>query len=97
MIYDLDDQIRTVLHVHSPQIWNHAERMGLPVSDREVAYGTPEMAREVERLFAEYGLRQEGILSMGGHQDGIVAFGTSAKDAGCILIAAQAAGFALET
>ena len=53
------------------------------------------MAREVERLFTEYDFRQEGILSMGGHKDGIVAFGTSAKVAGCILLTTLAASFAM--
>ena len=95
MIYDLDDRIRTILHVHSPEIWEHAKRLGIPVTDQQVAYGTPEMAREVERLFTEYDFRQEGILSMGGHKDGIVAFGTSAKVAGCILLTTLAASFAM--
>jgi hypothetical protein len=97
MIYDLDDRIRIILHVHSPEIWEHAERLGIPVTDRRASYGTPAMAHEVERLFTEYELRQEGILSMGGHEDGIVAFGTSSKEAGCILLTALSASVAIAT
>lgn len=95
MIYDLDDRIRTILHVHSPAIWEHAVRLGIPATDRKVPYGTPEMAQETGRLFAESGMRQKGIFSMGGHEDGIIAFGTSAKEAGCILLETLATSYTL--
>jgi ribulose-5-phosphate 4-epimerase/fuculose-1-phosphate aldolase len=91
MIYDLDDEIRVVLHVHSPQIWLSAHVLGFPVTDASVAYGTPDMAKEIERLFNETDVRQQQIFSMGGHEDGIVAFGSTADEAGNILVNAHAA------
>jgi ribulose-5-phosphate 4-epimerase/fuculose-1-phosphate aldolase len=86
MIYALDAGIRVILHVHSADIWQHAETLHLPVTDPTVAYGTPAMALEVERLFRETVVRKKGIFSMGGHEDGIVAFGATTEAAGRRLV-----------
>ncbi len=88
VIYDLDSQLRAVLHVHSPDIWQTAAAQGIPVTDPAVEYGTPEMSQEVERLFAESDVRHTGIFSMGGHEDGIVAFGQNVEQAGNRLLTA---------
>ena len=90
VIYDLDQEIKIVLHVHSPDIWKTAIAQGIPVSRASVEYGTPEMSREVVRLFAETDAREQGIFSMGGHEDGIVAFANSADAAGNRLLTALA-------
>jgi ribulose-5-phosphate 4-epimerase/fuculose-1-phosphate aldolase len=90
VIYDLDNGLRAVLHVHSPDIWNSATSQGIPVTSASVEYGTPEMSREVERLYAQSDVREKGIFSMGGHEDGIVAFGETVEAAGNILLAALA-------
>jgi ribulose-5-phosphate 4-epimerase/fuculose-1-phosphate aldolase len=95
MLYDLDSDIRAVLHVHSPDIWQAANRLGLPVTRADVTYGTPAMAREVARLFKSTTVRQQAIFSMGGHKDGIVAFGKTVTAAGDILLRALAASRAL--
>jgi hypothetical protein len=86
MIYDLDNAIRIVLHVHSPDIWLAADSLGIPVTDSAVPYGTPQMAAEVQRLFKETDVHEQKIFSMGGHEDGVVSFGTSAEEAGEILL-----------
>ena len=86
MIYDLDNAIRIVLHVHSPDIWLAADSLGIPVTDSAVPYGTPQMAAEVQRLFNETDVNEQKIFSMGGHEDGVIAFGTSAEEAGEILL-----------
>jgi ribulose-5-phosphate 4-epimerase/fuculose-1-phosphate aldolase len=86
MIYDLDTDIRFVLHVHSPDIWLAASSLGIPVTDAAVAYGTPGMAAEVQRLFMETDVREKKIFSMGGHDDGVVSFGTTAEEAGDTLL-----------
>jgi len=46
VIYDLDSRVRVVLHAHTPAIWNAASRLGIPVTDERIEYGTPEMANE---------------------------------------------------
>ncbi len=86
MIYAEDAGIRVILHVHSPDIWRHADSLQLPVTDPAVAYGTPAMALEVGRLFRETDVRDKGLFSMGGHEDGIVAFGATAETAGQRLV-----------
>jgi ribulose-5-phosphate 4-epimerase/fuculose-1-phosphate aldolase len=90
IIYDLDNELRVVLHVHSPDIWKTAARKNIPITRASIEYGTPEMSREVARLFSETTVREQGIFSMGGHEDGIVAFGTSAEEAGNRLLTALA-------
>ena len=90
IIYDLDDKLNVVLHVHSPDIWQTTSKQGIPVTRASVEYGTPEMSREVVRMFSETDVMEQGIFSMGGHEDGIVAFGNSADEAGERLLAALA-------
>ena len=90
VIYDLDNKLRVVLHVHSPDIWKTAATQGIPVTRASVEYGTPEMSREVARLFAQTDVSEQGIFSMGGHEDGIVVFATSAEEAGNTLLTALA-------
>jgi hypothetical protein len=85
-IYDIAPAARVVLHGHAPEIWRHARALGLPVTQAEVANGTPEMALEVQRLYRESTLSGTGILAMGGHQDGVLAFGGSAGEAGETLV-----------
>jgi hypothetical protein len=94
VIYDLDPSIRVVLHVHSPDIWQQAAGLQMPVTDAGVEYGTPAMAGEVRRLYHAYGSIQSGIFSMGGHPDGIVSFGMSAGEAGSVLLQSLAAALA---
>ncbi len=53
MLYALDPRIACVLHVHSPEIWRAAGRLGLPTTPADVAYGTPAMAEAVGRLHRE--------------------------------------------
>ena len=86
MIYDLDNEIHVVLHVHSPDIWLAADNLGIPVTDTAIPYGTPKMAEEVQRLFNETDVREKKIFSMGGHEDGVVSFGISAEEAGDVLL-----------
>lgn len=88
--YDLADEVRAVFHGHAPALWQGAEALGLPVSDREIAYGTPAMAREVARLYAQTNLAAVGVLVMGGHEDGVISFGSDVREAGVRLIAALA-------
>ena len=86
VLYKLDASVNCVLHVHSPDIWNAASGLALPMTHSDVAYGTPEMATEVARLFTDTDVKQRGIFVMAGHQDGVVAFGSTPEAAGVILI-----------
>lgn len=79
-IYALDERIEAVVHVHSKVLWDRY--IGeLPTTDAKVTYGTPEMAREFARLYAECGFDRVGIAIMAGHEEGIVSFGHSLETA----------------
>lgn len=85
-VYDLGPHIRWVFHGHSPVLWRRAAALRLPVTDPRAGYGTPEMAREVERLHRVSTLAELQILAMGGHEDGVVVFGRTAEEAGQVLL-----------
>jgi hypothetical protein len=85
-IYDLGPQIRFVLHGHSPLLWQRASALRIPLTAAHVAYGTPEMAYEVHRLFRCSSLSEVQILAMGGHEDGVIVFGRTAEEAGLVLM-----------
>ncbi len=85
-LYALDDDLRFVMHVHSPELWRHAHPLELPVTRPDVTYGTPEMSDEVRRLFRETDVRRRRLFSMGGHEDGLVSFGRTAEEAGTVLL-----------
>lgn len=85
-LYNVDEAVRVVMHVHSPELWQQGAALGLPLTAAEVEYGTPQMAAEVERLLADEQQRRLGIFIMGGHEDGVVAFGPSAEEAGTTLV-----------
>ncbi len=86
-LYGLDDALRFVMHVHAPDLWRHAHLLALPTTRPDVPYGTPEMSQEVRRLYRETDVRARRIFAMGGHEDGIVAFGRTAEEAGTVLLA----------
>lgn len=86
-VYALGSHIRWVFHSHSPTIWRRARQLNIPTTHADVAYGTPQMAAEVERLFRETQLPEVRILAMGGHEDGIISFGRTAREAGETTIA----------
>jgi hypothetical protein len=85
-VYALDSAILWVVHTHSPEIWHNAEVLGVPMT-ANVPYGTPEMAAEVKRLFAESDLPEKRIFGMAGHEDGIVSYGHTAEEAGFTMLA----------
>ena len=79
-IYALGDAIGAVVHAHSPDLWRHY--LGkLPTTSPDVAYGTPAMAQELERLYRMEGLRESGVAVMAGHDDGLISFGTTIEEA----------------
>ena len=84
--YDLGPHIRCVLHAHTPVLWRRARELRLPTTEPHVAYGTPGMAAEVQRLYRDGVFAERRILAMGGHEDGILVFGRTPEDAGQVLL-----------
>jgi len=85
-LYDLAPNVRFVLHAHAPVLWQRAKELRLPTSRDDVGYGTPEMAHEVQRLWRETTLPETRLFAMGGHTDGVIAFGRTCDEAGAALL-----------
>jgi ribulose-5-phosphate 4-epimerase/fuculose-1-phosphate aldolase len=74
------DDIGSVIHVHSPDIWHAIDELALPFTAQSIPYGTPQMAQAViELLQANHQDKQATIFAMKGHEDGIVAVGKDLK------------------
>ena len=84
-IYESDSINSAVIHCHDSALWAMLlDRV--PTTSKAVAYGTPEMAYEIIRLFQIGDVRNEKIFVMAGHQDGIVTFGKSLEEAFQVLM-----------
>ncbi len=86
VLYDADPAIRFVFHGHSPVIWERARALGLPATEAQTGYGTPAMCREVKQLLRIPEVARGRLIVMGGHQDGVLAFGKTAGEAGRALL-----------
>ena len=87
MFYHADPTIQAVIHVHHLAFWQRLLD-DYPTTSRTVAYGTPEMGQEILRLFRVNNLKECGLVAMGGHEEGIVAFGRNLNEAGSLLLSA---------
>lgn len=84
MIYENDPIVKAVIHIHSKALWKQLINQ-VPTTNKEVPYGTPEMANEITRLFNETAVKTEKIIVMAGHEEGILSFGASLQEAGEII------------
>ena len=92
VLYQADPGIDWVMHLHSPAIFASAGRLRLPITDPAATYGSPQLAAEIRRLCPLAG--RPGLLVMGGHEDGILAFGTTAAATGGLVVQTLAAALA---
>lgn len=80
-IYEVDNSIKAVIHIHNKKMWEKLIHK-VPTSSENIAYGTPEMAEEIKRLFKENDFTKSSkIIVMAGHEDGVISFGSSVKEA----------------
>jgi hypothetical protein len=85
LIYECSPATNAVIHIHNLSMWNGFIHK-VPTSNGNIPYGTPGMANEVRRLFAETTVSMEKIIVMGGHPEGIISFGKDLDEAGDILL-----------
>jgi hypothetical protein len=79
-LYLTDPSIGGVAHVHAEDLWRKY-RDRLPTTDPHVEYGTPQMGYEMVRLHKRREIRRQGIVVMGGHRFGLIAFGLTLASA----------------
>ena len=87
-VYAMAAEARAVVHGHDEILWRNLIEGGI-TTGADVPYGTPAMAREVQRLFRETDVRRKKIFAMAGHEEGIVVFGRDFREALAALASAQ--------
>ncbi len=81
-LYSLDQRIGGIVHSHCPEIWGKTKEMFIPTIEETVDYGSPEMFLAIQGKYRLTRTSDMKILSMGpGHQDGILAWGSTIEDA----------------
>jgi Class II Aldolase and Adducin N-terminal domain len=84
-IYGSDASTSAIIHCHESVLWRTLLDRA-PTTSKSVAYGTPEMAYEIMRLFKATDAPSRKILIMGGHEGGIVTFGKDLEEAFAVLM-----------
>ena len=80
-----------MIHCHDSVLWETLlDRV--PTTSKAVAYGTPEMAYEIIRLFEQTDVRSKKIFVMADHQNGILSVGKNFEDAFDVLMRAREKG-----
>ncbi len=85
-VYDAAVWAGAVIHVHSASMWERYVGR-LPTTPADAEYGTPEMAAAIAALAAAAGgPSAPAAIVMGGHRDGLLAFGADLDAAGRLLL-----------
>jgi len=79
-IYAGRPDVNCVIHVHCPRIWLLADELGVPTT-AGFAYGTPELAQQVQRMVQARKLSR-GVIATRGHEDGVLIYGEDEDAAG---------------
>jgi len=73
-VYDSVPSAGAVVHIHNQSLWEQLLDK-FPTTNASIEYGTPEMAEAVGQLAMAIKDRQEKLIVMAGHQEGILLFG----------------------
>jgi ribulose-5-phosphate 4-epimerase/fuculose-1-phosphate aldolase len=80
-IYETNLDVNAVIHIHHETMWSRYLD-DLPTTDKKAEFGTPEIAMEIKKLANH----NSGIIIMGGHREGIIAYGKSLFEAEEIIL-----------
>ena len=75
-VYQSVPKAGAVVHVHCLWLWEKLLN-AFPTTSEEIEYGTCEMADSVGKLALEIVGNEQQIIVMGGHREGILAFGNN--------------------
>lgn len=82
-IYEANPSIQYVFHVHHHKLWNLLQDGDYDFISEDVPYGSQEMAEAAAELLKN---KTSGLFVMKGHEDGFVSYGTSAEEAGKVIL-----------
>lgn len=78
-VYESVPEVSAVVHVHCLWLWEKLLN-NYPTTSGGIEYGTPEMAIAIQNLIS--GMKKdEKLIVMGGHREGILAFGRNLSEA----------------
>ena len=80
IIYTYCADAKAVIHIHDKALWLKLKDK-VPTTNPNVEYGTIEMVNEIINLLKNTDLKNKKILVMGGHEDGLISFGSSIEEA----------------
>ena len=80
-VYEASPETMAVIHIHSLDLWIKCKGL-MPTSPETAEYGTPEIALAVRSLCLSSETGGEEVIIMGGHKEGIIAFGNDLETAG---------------
>ena len=84
-IYESDATAGAVIHCHCSKLWA-AVLNGAPTTSKAAEYGTPEMANEIMQPFTRTNAQSRKIVTMAGHEGGILTFGKDLEEAFAVLM-----------
>jgi ribulose-5-phosphate 4-epimerase/fuculose-1-phosphate aldolase len=84
-IYESDPSASAVIHCHDLDLWAMLLDSA-PTTSKSVAYGTPEIAYEIVRLFKDSDVRSRKAFAMAGHKAGVMTFGKDFRGAFDVLM-----------
>ena len=83
MIYEIDERITTVIHIHSLALWKFMKANDCLATTAE--YGTAKMVEEIAELYDSLDPVTNNAFVMKGHEEGIITFGRSVEETELIL------------
>jgi ribulose-5-phosphate 4-epimerase/fuculose-1-phosphate aldolase len=84
-IYLANSEVGAVVHIHNRQLWERYLYV-LPTTNKKIEYGTPEMAYEISRIMTLPETLNKKVFVMGGHEEGIIAFGKTVEEAALTIL-----------
>lgn len=79
-LYRADGRIGAVIHIHSRSLFDALRSDGAPQTPATAAFGTPALARAIAVLVKDSSA-PSGFFVTAGHDEGVVAYGTTVGEA----------------
>ncbi|MCL2265413.1 MAG: class II aldolase/adducin family protein [Treponema sp.] len=79
-VYRARQGVNCVIHIHSRKIFDNMLCGGYPFTQKEAAYGTPDIALAIENCVND-SAKDEGQIVLAGHDEGIIAYGENVERA----------------